>query len=119
MDDKRQFPGMVVIVLILPIFLTWALTLFLGAAQEQTLSDSVKHLDAELKPMLVATKVPAVAGTVILDGKIRAAGAVGVRKLGDPTSVTVFAPLSVGDQSHAHQVRDHGVGGGEMSVHGD
>lgn len=44
--------------------------------------------------MLEGTEVPSVAAAVVLDGKLHAAGAVGVRKRGDDT------PVTLGDKYH-------------------
>jgi hypothetical protein len=42
-----------------------------------------------LQPILTDSKLPSIAAAVVIGDKIESAGAVGVRKLGEPTPVTV------------------------------
>lgn len=53
-------------------------------------------ISASLEPFLNEGKVPGLAAAVVLDGKIFAAGAVGVRKHGSPEKVTVEDKFHIG-----------------------
>lgn len=61
---------------------------------EPPLTNGMRDLGALLKPLRDELKFPALAGAVVADGKIAAAGAVGVRKWGATNAV------SLGDKFH-------------------
>ncbi len=56
----------------------------------------IDDLNADLTELLQGTDVPAVAAAVIVKGKIKGAGAAGVRKAGDPTAVTLNDKFHIG-----------------------
>ena len=60
-----------------------------------------QDLGALLEPIRKRHKLPALAAAVILDGKTAATGAVGVRKIGDPTPVTVDDQFHLGSDTKA------------------
>src|SRR6478735_9466990 len=72
----------------------------LAIASISTLTTSLladpADVSANLAPFLQNGKVPALAAAAVLDGKIIAAGATGVRKHGDPTPVTVKDQFHIG-----------------------
>ena len=61
----------------------------------------MEDLSELLKPLLDETDVPSVAAAVVFGSEIHAAGAVGVRKRGDPTPVTVNDKYHIGSCAKA------------------
>jgi CubicO group peptidase (beta-lactamase class C family) len=62
---------------------------------------SIVSLDGDLLPYLVRFQLPAVAAAVTKNGKILAAGAVGTRRLGTDTPVTVNDRFHIGSDTKA------------------
>jgi CubicO group peptidase (beta-lactamase class C family) len=62
---------------------------------------SIVSLDGDLLPYLVRFRLPAVAAAVAKNGKILAAGAVGTRRLGTDTPVTVNDRFHIGSDTKA------------------
>jgi CubicO group peptidase (beta-lactamase class C family) len=58
-------------------------------------------LDAELKPYLAKYRLPALAAAVVKDGEIIAAGAVGTRRAGTDTPVTINDRFHLGSDTKA------------------
>lgn len=61
----------------------------------------METIDALLAGVLEGTQVPSLAAAVIVDGKLHAAGTVGVRKRGDDTPVTVDDKYHIGSCTKA------------------
>src|SRR5882762_1782961 len=62
---------------------------------------SVVSLDGDLAPYLDRFKLPAVAAAVVENGKILAAGAVGTRRIGTNTPVTINDRFHIGSDTKA------------------
>jgi CubicO group peptidase (beta-lactamase class C family) len=62
---------------------------------------NVVSLDGELLPYLLRFELPAVAAAVVKNGKIVAAGAVGTRRLGTDTPVTINDRFHIGSDTKA------------------
>jgi len=62
---------------------------------------NVVSLDSDLLPYLLRFELPAVAAAVVKNGKIVAAGAVGTRRLGTDTPVTINDRFHIGSDTKA------------------
>ncbi|MES2661209.1 MAG: serine hydrolase domain-containing protein [Verrucomicrobiota bacterium] len=92
-SKKPKGPGRLV-----PAF-TWTrrpCPLFLGIVLGSRLLAAPADVSADLANYTQDGKIPALAAACVLDGKIIAAGATGVRKYGDPTPVTVNDKFHIG-----------------------
>jgi CubicO group peptidase (beta-lactamase class C family) len=58
-----------------------------SAANKPGANQAILNLNEMLEPLRASAKVPALAAAVVVDGKIRGVGAVGIRKGGSPTAV--------------------------------
>lgn len=81
----------------------WCLVVAVGALNAVIAADAPAMMDisAELEKIRAAHKLPALAAAVIVDGKLVAVNAVGVRKIGDPTPVTVNDQFHLGSCTKA------------------
>lgn len=83
--------------LLLLITLTSVLTLTSCSQAEP----QIENINDELQPFIDTMDIPALAAVVISDGHIIAEGAVGVRKYGDPTPVTINDQFYLGSCTKA------------------
>ena len=96
---------LVIITLVLPLTAcgqasTTAVTTPTTTQTTTTVVDSLSINDI-LQPILEKNKIPAMAALVIANGKVVGQGAVGVRKFGDPTPVTIDDEWVIGSCSKA------------------
>ena len=61
----------------------------------------MENIDDLLREALAGTGVPSIAAAAVVDGKVHVAGAVGVRKRGDKTPVTVNDKYRIGSCTKA------------------
>jgi len=59
-------------------------------------ASAAEDISASLSPLIEGKPVPGLAAAAVLDGKIIAVGATGIRKLGDPTKVTIADKFHLG-----------------------
>ena len=78
-----------------------ASTVLWTASTMAQLPPNVVSLDSDLLPYLLRFELPAVAAAVVKNGKILAAGAVGTRRLGSDTPVTVNDRFHIGSDTKA------------------
>jgi CubicO group peptidase (beta-lactamase class C family) len=78
-----------------------ASTVLWTASAMAQLPPNVVSLDSDLLPYLLRFDLPAVAAAVVKNGKILAAGAVGTRRLGTDTAVTVNDRFHIGSDTKA------------------
>jgi CubicO group peptidase (beta-lactamase class C family) len=78
-----------------------ASTVLWTASAMAQLPPNVVSLDSDLLPYLLRFDLPAVAAAVVKNGKILAAGAVGTRRLGTDTPVTVNDRFHIGSDTKA------------------
>src|SRR5438552_3494134 len=74
---------------------------FISIFSTAMISVGAPKIDSVLKPIRARYGLPAMAAAVVLDGKIIALGAVGVRKHGDPTPVTDNDEFHLGSDTKA------------------
>jgi CubicO group peptidase (beta-lactamase class C family) len=103
MGTSRAQPGVfsgVVCAWSLAAAMAASMLLWTASAMAQ-LPPNVVSLDSELLPYLLRFELPAVAAAVVKNGKILAAGAVGTRRLGTDTPVTVNDRFHIGSDTKA------------------